>query len=201
MPLWTRRQRHGCWKVGLFDCLFSCWHLIVRFCHRNMTDVFLHLIQPKFRSIFGEHYYRYFRRIVEIFNIFCNFCPQNPVLQPTNQRSKCSGQWSPRCTAPPPTTRWWCRPTCFSIPTKKIFTSGKSFFPWYKLKHFQRNVVKKSTKYSWDAFLSAQHRGSLTRVGSDSVAGFFSLLMWLWVYIKIFDLFFFVAITFCCLWL
>ena len=32
-----------------------------------MTDVFLHLIQPKFRSIFGEHYYRYFCRIVEIF--------------------------------------------------------------------------------------------------------------------------------------
>ena len=50
-----------------------------------MTDVFLHLIQPKFRSIFGEHYYRYFRRIVEIFNIFCNFCPQNPVLQPTKK--------------------------------------------------------------------------------------------------------------------
>ena len=134
-------------------------------------------------------------------NIFCNFCPQNPVLQPANQRSKRSGRWSPRCTAPPPTTRWWCRPTCFSIPTKKIFTSGKSFFPWYKLKHFQRNVVEKSTKYLWDAFLSAQHRGSPTRVGSNSVAGFFSLLMWLWVYIKIFDLFFFVAITFCCLWL
>ena len=70
MPVWTWRQRHGRWKVGLSDCLcgnFSCRHLIVRFCHRNMTDVFLHLIQPKFRSIFGEHYYRYFSGIVEIF--------------------------------------------------------------------------------------------------------------------------------------
>ena len=27
-----------------------------------MTDVFLHLIQPKLRSIFGEHYYRYVER-------------------------------------------------------------------------------------------------------------------------------------------
>jgi len=26
---------------------------------KNTTDVMLHLIQPRFRNIFGEHYYRY----------------------------------------------------------------------------------------------------------------------------------------------
>ena len=25
---------------------------------RNLTDVMLHLVQPRFRMIFGEHYYR-----------------------------------------------------------------------------------------------------------------------------------------------
>ena len=32
---------------------------ILHYCRRNQTDVLLHLIQTRFRNIFGEHYYRY----------------------------------------------------------------------------------------------------------------------------------------------
>ena len=28
---------------------------------RNTTDIMLHLIQPRFKNIFGEHYYRFIR--------------------------------------------------------------------------------------------------------------------------------------------
>ena len=65
--------------------------------------------------------------------------------------------------------------------------------PKIETKTFSEKCSGKSTKCSWDAFLSAQHRGSLTKVGSNSVAGFSSLLMWLWVWITIFLLFFFVV--------
>ena len=29
------------------------------FFRRNTTDIMLHLIQPRFKNIFGEHYYRF----------------------------------------------------------------------------------------------------------------------------------------------
>ena len=44
-----------------------------------MTDVFLHLIQPKLRSIFGEHYYRYVEREHKTNLIFRLFRPLNFV--------------------------------------------------------------------------------------------------------------------------
>jgi len=43
---------------------------------RNMTDVFLHLIQPKFRSIFGEHYYR-----TVISSMYCTSSDDSMVVQ------------------------------------------------------------------------------------------------------------------------
>ena len=78
-----------------------------------------------------------------------------------------SGQWSPPCTAPPPMTRWWCRPTSSWTQAKKTFILGnKSQITNIKCLNVPSTVP---------------HRGSLTRVGSSLVAGFSFLPIFLWV--------------------
>ena len=54
VSVWSWRRKYKCWQVQTQ----SLQYLTICLFFRNMTDVFLHLIQPKFLSIFGEHYYR-----------------------------------------------------------------------------------------------------------------------------------------------
>ena len=48
----TKRQKSGLSKRETKQEILSF------FFRRNTTDIMLHLIQPRFKNIFGEHYYR-----------------------------------------------------------------------------------------------------------------------------------------------
>ena len=85
-------------------------HLNACIWRRNTTDVMLHLIQPRFKNIFGEHYYRFhrFQKCVNFMNTITNYI--------------WTEQWSRTCSGRP--TRWWYMPTSSWTPTRTTSTTA-----------------------------------------------------------------------------
>ena len=131
----TRRQRSGeadTSRTSLQHPLSSTDINVVCIWRRNTTDVMLHLIQPRFKNIFGEHYYR-----LLTLPRMGQFHEHNNYIW--------TEQWSRTCSGRP--TRWWCTPTSSWTPTRTTSTtatpsgshpkvlsglgSGSSFQPMY----------------------------------------------------------------------
>ena len=57
LALWNGQRRNRN-KVLIEESDIWIWKDTTALFRRNTTDIMLHLIQPRFKNIFGEHYYR-----------------------------------------------------------------------------------------------------------------------------------------------